>query len=251
MLITAGSTWTKIDDVRVMANIFTGNTGIKMAKHFAEMGAETTLLYNPRINYARRVINLSARPYTTFDGLKKAMEEEISSGRYDIVIHSAAVSDYGHNVKQLVEVKDSGLNLTPGMRLFKEVDDIPGKIKSDLPELTVTMGRTEKIVDLVKTWDPDVFLVKFKLEVDKTYEELIDIAEKSRVASNADLIVANDLHGAHNGVPPAIILGSDEIKIVDKRKLLASRVFNVIDWELKRREKNECATCRNGRHRRL
>ena len=39
-------------------------------------------------------------------------------------------------------------------------------------------------------------MVKFKLEVDKTDEELLAVAEKSRAQSQADLMVANTLEGA-------------------------------------------------------
>lgn len=234
VLVTAGSTWTKIDDVRVITNIFTGNTGINIAKHFAEMGVETTLLYNPKVNTVRGNFNLQPLPYITFEDLQEAMEDEIAKGQYDVVIHSAAVSDYGKDVTQLVEVSDHGLS-DPTLRVFREIKDIPGKIKSDLPDFALTMGRTPKLVDHVKDWNSSVYLVKFKLEVGRTKEELLTVAEASRVASRADLIVANDLRGARNGIPSAIILGSDEPKAVEKRKFLPTNLFNTILWEMRKR----------------
>lgn len=235
-LVTAGSTWTKVDDVRAITNIFTGVTGISIAKHFAEMGIETTVLYNPKINTVRGSTLLRPMPFVTFDDLESAMEDEIASGQYDIVVHSAAVSDYGTNVTQLIEVGGYKKLEAQGLRVFRNIDGIPGKIKSDLPELTITMGRTRKIVDQVKDWDPAVFLVKFKLEVGRDYPDLLAVAEASRLASRADLIVANDLRGARSGQPSATILGSDDPKPVEKRKLLPSKLYNTIQWEMQRRE---------------
>lgn len=233
VLVTAGSTWTPIDDVRVITNIFTGVTGINIAKHYADMGADTTLLYNPKVNEVRGNLNLQPLPFVTFDDLEKLMEDELATGQYDLVIHSAAVSDYGTNVTQLVEVEEDSMAAI-GLRVFREVEGIPGKIKSDLPTFTITMGRTKKLVDSIKDWDPSVYLVKFKLEVGRSRDELIEIAKASRLASRADLIVANDLRGARNGIPSALIITKDDIFEIEKRKFLASRLFNTIDWELRK-----------------
>lgn len=54
-----------------------------------------------------------------------------------------------------------------------------------------------KLVDQIREpWNFAGVLVKFKLEVDKTDEELLAIAERSRRHSRADLMVANTLEGA-------------------------------------------------------
>ncbi len=57
--------------------------------------------------------------------------------------------------------------------------------------------RTPKLVDKVRgEWGFKGVLVKFKLEVGITEERLLEIAERSRVHSSADLMVANTLEGA-------------------------------------------------------
>ena len=53
------------------------------------------------------------------------------------------------------------------------------------------------MVDFIRTeWNFHGILVKFKLEVGVSDDELLTIAEKSRRQSSADLMVANTLDGA-------------------------------------------------------
>jgi hypothetical protein len=59
------------------------------------------------------------------------------------------------------------------------------------------MVRAPKLIDRMRTdWRFQGVLVKFKLEVGVSDETLLEIAEKSRRQSNADLMVANTLEGA-------------------------------------------------------
>jgi phosphopantothenoylcysteine synthetase/decarboxylase len=72
-----------------------------------------------------------------------------------------------------------------------------GKIKSDAPELWLRLVRAPKLINLIRIdWNFRGVLVKFKLEVDVSDEVLLDVAERSRRQSNADLMVANTLDGA-------------------------------------------------------
>ena len=71
------------------------------------------------------------------------------------------------------------------------------KVKSDVPELWLRLTRAPKLIDLVRgEWRYRGLLVKFKLEVGVSDERLLEIAERSRVHSAADLMVANTLDGA-------------------------------------------------------
>jgi phosphopantothenate-cysteine ligase len=58
----------------------------------------------------------------------------------------------------------------------------------------------------VKSLDPLLLLVKFKLEVGRTRTELLEIARRSRAHSDAELIVANDLTQLEGGRHPALLL---------------------------------------------
>jgi phosphopantothenoylcysteine synthetase/decarboxylase len=77
------------------------------------------------------------------------------------------------------------------------VDRSAAKVKSDDPELWLRLVRAPKIVDQFRSdWKFRGTLVKFKLEVGVDEAELISIAERSRLKSGADLMVANTLEGA-------------------------------------------------------
>src|SRR5581483_4470898 len=67
----------------------------------------------------------------------------------------------------------------------------------DTPELWLRLVRAPKLVDSVRRdWGFRGVLVKFKLEVGVSQDVLLDVAERSRRQSEADLMVANTLDGA-------------------------------------------------------
>jgi hypothetical protein len=69
-----------------------------------------------------------------------------------------------------------------------------GKVKSNYTAIAILGEQTEKIIDLFRTcWGYRGLLVKFKLEVGISKEELLKIADSSRRASQADYLVANTL----------------------------------------------------------
>ena len=47
ILITAGPTWVRLDDVRVITNVFTGKSGVALAESLARKGHTVTLLLGP------------------------------------------------------------------------------------------------------------------------------------------------------------------------------------------------------------
>lgn len=47
ILITAGPTWVPIDNVRVIGNIATGQTGILLSNKLRKLGAKVTLVLGP------------------------------------------------------------------------------------------------------------------------------------------------------------------------------------------------------------
>jgi phosphopantothenoylcysteine synthetase/decarboxylase len=209
ILVTAGNTLTPIDKVRCITNIFTGRTGAGIALHAAQRGHSVTLLTShpeaiqelaDQLNGAAE--RLEVRRYRTFDDLRAALAELVRRHGLDAVIHAAAVSDY----------KAAGIFALASETHFRSetatwetttpkppalIDVSAGKVKSDAPELWLRLERTPKLVDLIRTdWNFRGVLVKFKLEAGITEERLLEIAEKSRVQSAADLMVANTLEGS-------------------------------------------------------
>ena len=190
ILVTAGNTQTPVDDVRCITNIFTGRTGGMIASRAHERGHAITLLTShPAVpdsiptTRVRAEPDWRVRPYRTFDDLDTAMSEELTSGKFDAVIHAAAVSDYR---------VAGAFTHTDGK--FEDVS--AGKVKSSHPELWLRLTPTPKLVDKIRSvWGFAGVLVKFKLEVGLTESELLAVAEKARVHSSADLMSANTLEG--------------------------------------------------------
>ncbi|MCE9564334.1 MAG: bifunctional phosphopantothenoylcysteine decarboxylase/phosphopantothenate synthase [Planctomycetes bacterium] len=190
ILVTAGNTQTPVDDVRCITNIFTGRTGGQIASRAFERGHAITLLTShPGVldsipsARVRSAPDWRVRPYRTFDDLDLAMSEELITGKFDAVIHAAAVSDY----------RVAGA-FTHADGKFENVS--AGKVKSSHAELWLKLTPTPKLVDKIRSvWGFAGVLVKFKLEVGLTETELLTVAENARVHSSADLMSANTLEG--------------------------------------------------------
>ncbi|MFA6525437.1 MAG: phosphopantothenoylcysteine decarboxylase [Patescibacteria group bacterium] len=206
ILITAGPTWVPIDRVRIITTVFGGKLGWEIAKFASEKNYNVTLLMGPgRVSIPKK-ISKSFRiiRFKYFDELLNLVTNELKSKEYDAIIHSAAVPDY----------------------IPKKTNS--GKIKSGISNFKIEFKRTIKIVDLIKKIRPDIFLVKFKLEVGKSKAQLIDIAYKSMVKSKADLIVANDYNDMKRKHKAYIIKKDKSYIIVNGKKEIASGVLKLI-----------------------
>jgi len=198
VLITAGSTNVMIDQVRCISNIFKGRTGSELARYFFYNvpGSWSIDLITSNHKYFGSddiVRGINILPYKTYDELYSLMEKQITSNDYDIIIHSAAVSDYkveGTYYYDYDSKDEKGFACLPGMSKV----DSSKKISSSSKELYLKLVPTEKIIDKIRNpWGFKGKLIKFKLQVGITDQELIDIAYKSMLASKADFIVANCL----------------------------------------------------------
>jgi phosphopantothenoylcysteine synthetase/decarboxylase len=192
VLVSAGNTQAPIDRVRCITNIFTGRTGGRIAVRAHERGHAVTLL----TSHPEGLTELGAPPpgprwtvlrYRTFENLEEMLAAAFAERAPDAAILSAAVSDY----------LSAGV-FAPGPAGGPSLVDVSaGKVKSDAPELWLRLVRAPKLIDKVRTdWGFQGVLVKFKLEVGIGDQGLLEIAERSRHHSAADLMVANTLEGA-------------------------------------------------------
>ena len=201
ILITAGSTWVPIDSVRVISNIATGQTGILLSQKFIKAGAKVSLLLGPQgaccLDKGIRVIR-----FKFFDEIKSLLKKELGSLKYDVVIHSAAVSDY------------------------KPDKSYSYKVSSNLNGLKVNLIPTEKVIERIKKIDPNVFLVGFKFNPDCGKEKLIVKAKKLMRRSDSDLVVANSI--GKNGYLAYIVSSSQAYGPLYSKKALAKKMVNLI-----------------------
>ena len=203
ILVTAGPTWVAIDKVRVITNIFSGRTGTLIAKEAKKQGAKVKLLLGPGSFESPKNVNISRFYY--FDQFYRLMQNELRQNKYDIVIHSAAISDY-----------------QPVKKYLK-------KIPSDKKNFFIKLKPCPKIIKIIKKLQPQTFLVQFKLEVGKTTKQLIDIAYRSMLKNNADLVVANDLTNLNT----AYLIDSNKvITRVARRTELAKKLLRTLEQKL-------------------
>ena len=190
ILMTAGPTIEYIDPVRAITNISSGKTGTLLASELISAGAKVTLIYGPGNQIPSKgikVINVTTSK-EMFDVTKKELKK-----KYDIVIMTAAVSDY-----------------TPE-------NPSKSKIKSNKKSLVIRLKKSPKIIDYVKKYQKDVLLVGFKAETDLTKNALIKSAQKKMKESGADIIVANDIGKKYQKNP-----NYNHVLIVDSKKTISS-----------------------------
>ena len=168
VLITAGPTWVPIDNVRVISNIATGETGILLAGRLQRLGACVTLILGPTgvccLNKKIKILR-----FKFFDELQNIIKKELRNKKYDIVIHSAAVSDYKSEI------------------CYRQ------KIKSGIKKWRLNLIPTPKIIDLIKKIDSALFLVGFKFEPGASKQLLLKKARSLMNRAKLDLVVANSI----------------------------------------------------------
>lgn len=169
VLITSGPTWVAIDPVRILSNIATGQTGELLAKKATGLGAKVTLFLGPVGKCAFTNKGFRLRNFKFFDDFKLSLFKTIKKEKPDIVIHSAAVSDYKPK------------------KVFKS------KLSSGVKKLSLQLEPTEKLINYIKQIDRNIFLVAFKFLPGAKKELLIQESRKLISQSRADMVVANSL----------------------------------------------------------
>ncbi len=191
VLMTAGPTIEYIDPIRIITNQSSGKTGVLLASELISAGAKVTLVYGPGIEKppkGAKIIKISTSK-EMFDVVKKEMSKE-----FDIVIMAAAISDY-----------------TPE-------NPSKNKIKSIKNKLKISLKKAPKIIDQIKKYQKNVFLVGFKAETNLSKNELITLAKKKMNESDADMIVANDIGSIRYRKNPE----SNEVLVIDSHKVISS-----------------------------
>ncbi len=191
VLMTAGPTIEHIDPIRVITNQSSGKTGILLASELISSGAKVTLVYGPGIEKppkGAKTIKISTSK-EMFDVVKKEMAK-----KFDIVIMAAAISDY-----------------TPE-------NPSKNKIKSTKNKIKISLKKTPKIIDQIKKYQKNIFLVGFKAETNLSKNELITLAKKKMNESAADMIIANDIGSIRYRKNPE----SNEVLVIDSHKVISS-----------------------------
>jgi phosphopantothenoylcysteine decarboxylase / phosphopantothenate---cysteine ligase len=184
VIVTAGGTTEKIDDVRYISNRSSGKMGVAIAESCFLHGAHVILIRSnssvlPRYSIPQKI-------FETADELERLLQKYLP--RADVCFHVAAVSDY--TLKH----------------------PLSGKTSSNKPlplELTVR----SKILDKIKSINPRIFLVAFKAEWNVSEKQLITLSKKRLEKSRTDIIIANDVGKKNQGFES----DTNEVYVIDSK----------------------------------
>jgi phosphopantothenoylcysteine decarboxylase/phosphopantothenate--cysteine ligase len=168
-LVTAGPTYEAIDPVRFIGNHSSGLMGFLIAEKFAAKGAEVTLISGP-VNLPTPNGHISRLDVNSADEMYELCME--MKGSADIIVMSAAVSDYKPVARAETKLKKSDSSLEIKLQPTRDILAEIGKLKN-----------------------PGQIIAGFALETDKEEEN----ARKKLKSKNLDLIILNSLRDAGAG----------------------------------------------------
>ena len=170
VLITSGGTKEPIDGARFISNISTGKTAAKVAEVFINNGWDVTFLSSKDSKKPNG--KCKKKKFSTFNDLDKEIKSLIGNRKFDVFIHSAAVSDY-----------------TPE-KVNEKI-----KINSTKKTLTLTLIKTPKLVNKVlsNSHNKSMKLIAFKFTVNLDMDQKNKKIEKLFKDSNADIVIQNDI----------------------------------------------------------
>ena len=192
IVITAGGTSERIDDVRTITNSSTGSLGLAIGKAFL-LEARTSgdiekiyYLHGKRAVCPEGEIVLPVEIGGVLD-LQESLHKILTEDHIDACIHAMAVSDY-------MVYQVTTLDKLMGTEDPAHAQDLSGnKISSDIDDLIIHMKRSPKVISEIKKTSPDTVLVGFKLLSGVPHEELIDVGYRLLQKNDCDFVMANDL----------------------------------------------------------
>lgn len=202
VLITGGPTWVPLDAVRVISNTSTGLTGILLAEALRKRKAQVTLILGPWWQKAVPA-GVEVKRFRFFDELEKEFTTELKK-KFDIIVHSAAVSDY-----------------TPEKPTSR-------KISSDMSKWVIKLVRTPKLIHMIKRINPLCIAIGFKYEIDTTREKLVSRATHLLKHSRLDYVIANTI--AENKKYRAYIVGHDTVtEMIPSKQILVNQLVKTLE----------------------
>ncbi|MGR3303951.1 MAG: phosphopantothenoylcysteine decarboxylase domain-containing protein [Candidatus Scalindua sp.] len=214
ILITAGSTRGYLDAVRYITNTSTGRLGSEIALRAMGRGAVVTYIYGadslfPVIHDRNdmKASQLKLIEIETNNDLIKVLQGKLKNRKFDAIIHAMAVADYVP-----ARAKQS-------------------KTSSQKEEWLVKLVKTPKVINMIRISWPEAFLVGFKLEVNRTKDEIIKIARRFLTKSKANLIVANDYkYISRNRHIAYMVTGDRKIpKPLKGKKVIAKNIISYLE----------------------
>lgn len=213
VLITSGGTLEKWDNVRGHTNLSKGIMGCYLAEEALKQGANVIYMHGYFAKLPRHAQQMTLVSFEGIEDLGAKVKKAVQQDAVDIVIMAAAGSDW------LVDkvFDQAGNEMTE-----------QGKMPSDEPPI-IHFKKAPKILAQIKTWQPNVTLVGFKLEATTEVAELVARATKRMQSSQASFMVANSaksLYGEHE--PHWIINAAGEVVKANGKEQAAEALFRCL-----------------------
>lgn len=218
ILITSGGTKIKIDSVRSITNMSKGTFGSKIADEFFNhdheiyfLGAvdskrpffakcNSSFLEQKRITKNEIGNNYKIFTYVTFEDYQKELFELLKNNKFDAIILAAAVSDFGIAPEKVYDGKISSKN-----------------------DMKIDFIVLPKLIERVREFAEDSFIVGFKLLVNSTKEELDKACNDQLRKNNVNIVVGNDLRDIKNDNHTLTIYSKNKIDDKDVEGVVYSK----------------------------
>ncbi|MDR3636111.1 MAG: phosphopantothenoylcysteine decarboxylase [Isosphaeraceae bacterium] len=237
VVVTGGGTVAPIDDVRHIANVSSGRFSAMITEACLARGSNVWHIHAPGAqlpfqrlarfdldavdpgaecarltalreawNKTRDRLHLVPLSRGTVTDYASSLERALTGRRIDVVFLAMAVSDF-------------------------EPEPVAGKLESVRDTMLIRTARSPKVIQSVRDWAPNVYLVGFKLLSRVSEAELINQAEAACRTNRADLTVANDLQTLRAGRHTVHLVRPDETPETlspgdDLAQRLVDRVFS-------------------------
>ena len=222
ILITSGGTSEAIDSVRSITNHSTGSLGKILAEMALTKGHQVTLITTPTALKPDPHPQLRLLLIQNVEELLTQMKTEVP--HHQFLIHAMAVSDYTPVYMTGLEEVEKAQDL----HSFIHRENQEPKISSKEEYQVLFLNKNPKIISLVKEWNPAIQLIGFKLLVDVSSAELIQVARESLVKNHASMIVANDLTKIQNGQHQAYLVTDDQVLEASTKAEIAEAILRYI-----------------------
>ncbi|MHC5230132.1 phosphopantothenate--cysteine ligase [Enterococcus sp. LJL99] len=250
ILITAGGTIEKIDDVRSISNHSTGKLGKEIAESFLENGHQVTYVCSKQAVKPKSNEHLSLLTIETTRDLEITLLEQFQNYSFDAIIHSMAVSDFTTEIAitedKLIEQLVQKISAEPQSTVTdlanlirQQLTDLTNhaqqskKIPSNTDRLLLFLKKNPKIIAMIREKQPTALLVGFKLLVGVSEQELIQVGTAILEKNNCDFVLANDLEQInaeqHKGF---LISKNGKITTAQTKKEIARLLLKSIEKQL-------------------
>jgi phosphopantothenate-cysteine ligase len=247
ILITAGGTSEKIDDVRMITNKATGKLASMVADEFSTKAAVDITFVCGENSILPSEISVELIKIGSVTDLTDTLKNLLTANKYDAVIHTMAVSDYrvsgfmtADDLSSAIISESEKIDLSETSKLtetlntiFKEnaVSTAGRKISSDIDGLILVMEKGPKAISIIKQMQPETILVGFKLLTGASEDELLRIGYGLMQKNNCDFVLANDSNHVSHDRHEGILISPDQTyeRLSSKKEIAAAIVRAVLE----------------------